>query len=64
MVVCVDQARNDHFSGHVQDHIGLLWERFARADLLDQIVLDVQTAAPDLSALTVHGHHKFGVLDQ
>ncbi|MNE77230.1 hypothetical protein D3C80_1735290 [compost metagenome] len=64
MVVSIHQAWNDHFSSHVQNHIGLLRQRFARADLLDQVVFDEQATTLDLSAFTIHGHQKFSVLDQ
>ncbi|MNJ80283.1 hypothetical protein D3C77_786030 [compost metagenome] len=64
MVVGVDQAWNDHFAGHVQNHIGVLRQLVAWADLFDYVVFDEHTAAFDFAALAIHGHQKFGVLDQ
>ena len=64
MVMGVDQARDHHLAGHVQNHVGLLRQGFAGADLLDQVVFDKQATAPDFPAFTIHCDQKFGVLDQ
>ena len=64
MVVGVDQARDNHLAGHVQNHVGLLRQGFAGADLLDQVVFDKQAAAPDFPAFTIHCDQQFCVLDQ
>ncbi|MNO65352.1 hypothetical protein D3C76_561060 [compost metagenome] len=63
MVVGVDQAWDDHFAGHVEDDVGLLWQGIGGADLCDQVVFDVQAAVFDLAALAVHGDQKCGVFD-
>ena len=64
MVVGVDQPRDNHLAGHVQNHVGLLRQGFAGADLLDQVVFDKQAAAPDFPAFTIHCDQQFCVLDQ
>ena len=60
----IDQPRDDHLPGHVQNHIGVLWQRFSRADLLDEVTLDEQTTTSDLTTFTIHCHQKLGILDQ
>ncbi|MNM86311.1 hypothetical protein D3C81_984580 [compost metagenome] len=63
-MVGVDQPRNDHLAGHVQNLVGVLGQLVAGADLLDQVVFYEQAAASDLAALAVHRHQQFGVLYQ
>ncbi|MCY1423769.1 hypothetical protein D9M71_394920 [compost metagenome] len=64
VVVGVDQARDDHFAGHVQHHVGMLWQGIAGADLADQVVFDEHAAVLDLAAFAVHGDQECGVFDQ
>ncbi|MOA58407.1 hypothetical protein D3C78_1828050 [compost metagenome] len=64
MVVGVDQAWDDHLAGHVQNHVGVLREGFAGADLLDQVVFDEQAAVLDFAAFAVHGDQQCGVFDE
>ncbi|MNC45254.1 hypothetical protein D3C75_942030 [compost metagenome] len=64
VVVGVDQARDDHLAGHVQHHVGVLWQGIAGADLADQVAFDEHSAVLDLAAFAVHGDQKFGVFDQ
>ncbi|MNG91527.1 hypothetical protein D3C79_504380 [compost metagenome] len=64
VMVGVDQAWDNHLAGHVQNHVGVLREGFAGADLLDQVVFDEQAAVLDFAAFAVHGDQQCGVFDE